>query len=340
MTDLATYQTPTAAVAPATGVELATVTTQATQNTVDLVAWANELGAAHHIATAISRTEFVPKEFRGDPDKTATAILYGKSIGLDPLAALSNVFVVHGKPAIYSRTMVALAQRAGVDFRRVEATEQQVTVQAKRKSDRDWQTFTWSMARATKAGYTSNQKYMTDPIGMLTAKAFTEAVRVVAPDVLMGIAVSEEIELGDYQDSPTTLAQAPAAVGAKKVQRKPAKKAVAQAPAAPPAPPVPPAPPAVEEPPAEEPQEPQQTLPETPAPAEPAPEVKYVSKVDQGRISAGLEELGVSERAAKLDVVRLWSGLADLKGVNGLTHDQAQHILARIEDEKQKAFAQ
>lgn len=231
MNEVSTYQqnAPAPLQAPqAAGVALSTVTTQATQNTVDLVAWANELGAAHQIATAISRTEFVPKEFRGDPDKTATAILYGKSLGLDPLAALSNIFVVHGRPAMYSRTMVALAQRAGVEFQRTSATEQQVTVHARRKGSQTWQEFTWSIARATKAGYTTNAKYKTDPIGMLTAKAFAEAVRVIAPDVLMGIAVSEEVELGDYDDQPAVApaVEDTAGVEKKKVQRKPrAKKA-------------------------------------------------------------------------------------------------------------------
>lgn len=231
MNEVSTYQqnTPAPLQAPqAAGVALSTVTTQATQNTVDLVAWANELGAAHQIATAISRTEFVPKEFRGDPDKAATAILYGKSLGLDPLAALANVFVVHGRPAVYSRTMVALAQRAGVEFQRTAATEQQVTVHARRKGSQTWQEFTWTIARATKAEYTSNPKYKTDPIGMLTAKAFAEAVRVIAPDVLMGIAVSEEVELGDYDDQPTAApaVEDTAGVEKKKVQRKPrAKKA-------------------------------------------------------------------------------------------------------------------
>lgn len=230
MNDITTYQNNTPAPAQgfgqqAAGVALQPVTTQATQNTVDLVAWANELGAAHQIASAICSTEFVPKEFRGNPDKTATAILYGKSVGLDPLAALANVFVVHGRPAMYSRTMVALAQKAGVEFQRTEATEQQVTVHARRKGAQNWQAFTWSVTRATKAGYTTNAKYKTDPIGMLTAKAYAEAVRVIAPDVLMGIAVSEEAELGDY-DAPSAAPEIEDSgeVPKKRVQRKPRPK--------------------------------------------------------------------------------------------------------------------
>lgn len=227
------------------GVTLAGASGQVTQTTVDLVAWANELGAAHHIAKLVCGTDFVPAELRNNPDKTATAILYGKSIGLDPLAALSNVFVVHGKPAIYARTMVALAQRAGVKFRRTEATEQQVTIHARRREDSDWQPFTWTMARAERAGYTRNQKYKTDPIGMLTAKAQAEAVRVVAPEVLMGLSVSEDLEDEELAGAVATAARpieqqtttSPAPVGeGKKVRRAPAKRKKAPAVTAPPAP--------------------------------------------------------------------------------------------------------
>lgn len=328
MTEVTTYQAPAAPVAQTAGVALETITTNATQNTVDLVAWANELGAAHQIASAISRTEFVPKEFRGDADKTATAILYGKSVGLDPLAALANVFVVHGRPAMYSRTMVALAQRAGVEFERTEATEQQVTVHARRKGAQRWQQFTWSIARATKAGYTSNAKYKTDPIGMLTAKAYAEAVRVIAPDVLMGLAVSEEVELGDYDEAQAAPVGAKAVTaGAKRVQRKTAPKA----PATPTAPPAPPAPPVVED----EPEEDGVDTETGELPAEaPAEEIKYISKADQGRISAGLDEIGITDRTEKLEQVRYWAGLENLRGVNGLTHEQGQHVLAEIERTK------
>ncbi|MFW0120310.1 hypothetical protein ACN08Y_10390 [Rothia sp. P5764] len=330
MTEITAYQQAPAMQAPqAAGVAFNTVTTTATQNTVDLVAWANELGAAHTIASAISQTEFVPKDFRGDAAKTATGILYGKSVGLDPLAALSNIFVVHGRPAMYSRTMVALAQRAGVEFERIEATEQQVTVKARRRGAPNWQSFTWSIARAERAGYTSNAKYKTDPIGMLTAKAFTEAVRVIAPDVLMGISVSEEVELGDYEDSPAPDAKAVTA-GAKKVQRKAPAKTKAE-PATPPAP--------VVTPPAES----EQADPETgELPAEARAEVKYASKADQGRIKAGFGELGVTDAKEILGIVRDWVNDPSLRGAASLTHDQAQAVLTRLarEIEIEKANAE
>lgn len=181
-----------------------------TATTVSLLEWAQELDAAHRLGTALCGTEFVPAAFRGKPEAAAAAILSGKSLGLDPMNALSNIFVVQGRPAMYARTMVALVMAAGHDVRRGAATADSVTVLARRKGQAEWQEFTWSIERAKLAGYLSNKKYTTDPIAMLTAKAQAEACRTIAPDVLTGVAATsvEEIELEDLGEAPAPTASA------------------------------------------------------------------------------------------------------------------------------------
>ena len=171
--------------------------------TVQLAQWAQELDAAHRLGTALCGTEFVPASFRNKPEAAAAAILAGKSLGLDPMNALSNIFVVQGKPALYARTMVALVIAQGHEVIRTEATPESVTVAARRKGSEQWQEFIWTIERARKAGYTGNKKYDTDPIAMLTAKAQAEACRTVAPDVLTGVAYTvEEVELEDMGERP------------------------------------------------------------------------------------------------------------------------------------------
>lgn len=222
-----------------------------TAGTIQLAEWAAELGAAHQLGTALCKTAFVPKDFMGKPEAAAAAILTGKSVGLDPMNALANIFVVHGRPAMYARTMVALVMAQGHQVERTEATNESVTISARRKGSERWQEFTWSIKRATIAGYTSNAKYKTDPIAMLTAKAQAEACRVIAPDVLAGMPYSaEEMELEDLGEQPK---DAPPPVKTTKITRKP--KADAPAPAVAPAPaPAAPAP-------AVEPQAPEETEP-------------------------------------------------------------------------------
>ncbi|WBL18479.1 hypothetical protein [Citricoccus sp. NR2] len=198
----------------------ATILSSPTAGTVQLAEWAQELDAAHRLGTALCQTDFVPKDFRGKPEAAAAAILAGKALGLDPMNSLSNIFVVHGRPALYARTMVAIVLSAGHQLVRAEATDKSVTVQARRRGDSEWQEFTWTIDRAKKAGYTSNAKYQTDPIAMLTAKAQAEACRTIAPDVLTGVAAYavEEVELEDMGERPSRPARTPRAVEAAPAQ--------------------------------------------------------------------------------------------------------------------------
>ena len=156
---------------------------------------AEAMGAAHKLATVLANTQMVPQIYRGKPDDAAAAILYGAEVGLKPQQALQQVFVVHGQPAIYARTMVALLKAKGYRFETVESTDEAVTVRATSPRG-EVEEATWTIERAKKAGYTSNKKYSTDPQAMLYSKAASEVSRKIAPDVLLGIRYSaEDLEL-------------------------------------------------------------------------------------------------------------------------------------------------
>lgn len=247
-----------------------------TAATVSLMEWAQELAAAHQLGTALCSTEFVPASFRGKPEAAAAAILAGKSLGLDPMNALANIFVVSGRPSMYARTMAALVMQAGHTIRRVEATEQRVAYEGRRKGETTFTRVEWTIARAQKAGYTSNKKYQTDPIGMLTAKCQAEICRVIAPDVLTGIAATsvEEVELDDLGERTT---ETPAA------EAKP-KRTIQRAKA-----PAPDLPAVVHEAPQDE--------PETAVPAEPLATPAQLTKIHVilGKLGANDRESGLAE---------------------------------------------
>ena len=220
MTEIALNPAANAALAPQTAF------------TVDLAMWASELSAAHTIGQALASTDFVPasmktqaggrpKELAQVAENVAACILAGKALGLDPMNSIQNIFVVHGRPAMYARTMAALVLAAGHELERVAATERSVVYRGRRAGKTEWQTFEWTIERATKAGYLTNKKYQTDPIAMLTAKCQAEAARVIAPDVLTGIAATsvEEVELEDLGESPTSGGAAAPALAAVRARR-------------------------------------------------------------------------------------------------------------------------
>ena len=199
-----------------------TTTPELSDSGIDaLMRQAEAMSAAHKLATVLCNTQMVPQTFRGKPDDGAAAILYGAELGLKPQQALQQVFVVHGQPAIYARTMVALLKGKGYKFETVESTDDSVTVRGVAPSG-EQETSTWTLDRAKKAGYTSNKKYQTDPQAMLYAKAASEVSRRLAPDVLLGIKyTAEDLELEPVKMNATrqdVAAQALAAPAPKKKQ--------------------------------------------------------------------------------------------------------------------------
>ena len=154
-------------------------------------------GTAYQLARSICSTSIVPVHFRGKPEECAAAMVYGASLGLDPIASLRGLYNVHGSVAMYAQLAVSIVLRDQHDVWVVESTDQAVTVAGRRNGWPEDRTFTatWTYYRARKAGYTGNKKYDTDPIAMLTAKAQMEVCRRIAPDSLAGIYSVEELEL-------------------------------------------------------------------------------------------------------------------------------------------------
>jgi len=150
---------------------------------------------AHKLATAIANTQMIPKHFAGKPDEIAAAMLYGATLDLDPMQSVRAIYVVHGAPGLYARSMVAVALKAGHQIWTVESTDEAVTVAGRRRGTEHVEQVTWTYERAHRAGYTSNAKYKSDPQAMLYAKAASEVARKIAPDALSGVYAVEELRM-------------------------------------------------------------------------------------------------------------------------------------------------
>lgn len=153
---------------------------------------ARAMDTAFKLADAMCNTQLVPTIYRNKPQDGTAAILYGAELGLTPIQSLQQIFVVHGSPGIYARTMAALLKRRGYKIWTESTSDEAVTVMGT-APDGTAEASTWTIERAEKAGYTSNKKYETDPQAMLYAKAVTEVCRKLAPEVLLGIATEDEV---------------------------------------------------------------------------------------------------------------------------------------------------
>ncbi|QXN74968.1 RecT-like ssDNA binding protein [Gordonia phage Posh] len=191
------------------------------QSVAQLMEHAKAMNTAYELAEAMCGTALVPATYRGKPQDGTAAILYGAELGLTPIQSLQQIFVVHGTPAIYARTMVALLKSRGFKIWTESSSDEAVTVMGQ-APDGTAEGSTWTIERAEKAGYVptiddatgkykvnskgnliGNEKYLTDPQAMLYAKAAAEVCRRLAPDVLLGIAYTrEDLESETPEDGP------------------------------------------------------------------------------------------------------------------------------------------
>lgn len=297
MSEVATLPQQPGAISPAVFNPTTTATTR------NLEAWASELTHAYAIAQTICGTSFVPQHFRGQPEECAAAILYGDTLGLAPMVAVRSIYVVHGAPALYAQAMHAIALSKGHEIERVYADEERVEFRARRRGQSVWQKVEWTIERAKRAKYTSNSKYQENPIGMLTEKCKAEAAKLVAPEALAGLNSVEEIELGDFDNTPLEqVAEAPA-----KPKRTISRKQQ----------PAPALPAAVKDAPAPD--------PEPEEPAEPAL-FDEITTAQLTKLNIILQEQGLTEREDKLTYLSNYLG-RPIGSSKELTKAEAHHLI-------------
>ena len=160
---------------------------------------------AAEYAEFITKTGACPDIFKKKPLDATAAIIRGTALGFDPDGALEAFFVIHGKTGMYARAMIAVAENVGCRVWEEEASDDAVTWCGTRPGDDKVERVTWTMARAQKAGYTSNAKYKSNPAEMLRAKCQTELARIIAPGALMGLV--SEVEKDEVQHTVRATAE-------------------------------------------------------------------------------------------------------------------------------------
>lgn len=263
--------------------------------------WVEAASNAQRLVAPLVGTPFVPAAYRpvierGDTieqiaEKRAVAVanataavLYGLSLGIDPLMSLQQIYVVHGRPGLYAKMMVALVQAHGHEVWTEDLTDTRAVVCGRRKGSGHTERITITMDMARRAKWTSNTKYTETPQDMLWARAAGRVCDRIASDVLKGIPTVEEI-----QDSIQVEAQAGANGGTRTVSRRRPEAAPATVVDA------------VEEPPLTD---EQQTAPQ---PAE-EPAAASITAAQQRKLHASLRDHDMADR----DVALVWiAGVID-----------------------------
>jgi hypothetical protein len=151
-------------------------------------------------AKALAESGMLPSQYRKQPANLLYALEYAESLGLHPMAAITGIHVIEGKPSASSALISALVRRAGHKLR-VRGNDQEAIAQIVRADDPDF-TFEvrWTMARAEQAGLARKQVWKNYPAAMLKARAITEVARDACEEALSGMHYTPE-ELGANVDA-------------------------------------------------------------------------------------------------------------------------------------------
>lgn len=156
------------------------------------------------LAKQLAGTPFVGS-FRGKPADVFGAILYGHELRLPPLQSLQALDTIDGKPTLKSEALRALFFREGHRLEVVHWDAKACTVRAERRDGLSSVEVTYSMADAQAAGLTNKKNWRTSPKQMLHARATAMAIRAVAPDIALGIDMTDDAEQRPSSSVPTVV---------------------------------------------------------------------------------------------------------------------------------------
>lgn len=157
----------------------------------------NSMKEAMDMADILSRSNLVPKNYKGQSGDILVAMMLGTELRLNPIQSLQNIAVINGKPALWGDSMMALVKNHP-KFDGILETFDEETMTAKcivkRKGDEPCvQLFSMEDAKkANLAGKTGVwQQY---PKRMLALRARGFALRNQFADALAGLISAEEAQ--------------------------------------------------------------------------------------------------------------------------------------------------
>lgn len=243
---------------------------------------------------ALAAASIIPKDYRNQPANILVAIGYAQALGEAPIAALTDVYVVNGRPSMSASMMHRRALEAGHRVR-VVANDQEATASIWRRDDPSYEhKVTWTIQQAQAAGLTKNPTWKSFPAAMLRSRAISEACRIACPEVL-GPAKYTPDELGGaFADAPSTgPAAAPQATTKVSRRKKDDVESVS-------------------------------TEPAQDAPAD--PESDAPTEAQRRKMFASLKDLGLTERA---DILEYVSGITgrEITTSNDLTRAEISAVI-------------
>lgn len=163
------------------------------------------LGEAWEVARWLAKSTIVPESYRGVPENVLAAIYMGNDLGISPMQAMREIYVVHGRPASSALLKVALVRQSPLCrfWRLVESNDRQATFETQRVGDPEPTRHTYTLEDAKTAGLypgKGDSNWGKRPKLMLRRRCESELADEVYPDVVKGLRTEDEVaEIGERE---------------------------------------------------------------------------------------------------------------------------------------------
>ena len=148
----------------------------------------------------LAQTPAVPERYMGRVKDLMAAVLMGREIGVGPMEAINELYLVDGKTSMSAKLMSSLIHRAG-HVLKLRLTNTAAIVTAFRRDPYTHELievgqFSFSEADAKRANLDRKQTYKQYPAMMRTHRAISFAGRTLFADCLSGIGhIPEELNI-------------------------------------------------------------------------------------------------------------------------------------------------
>ena len=150
----------------------------------------------------LAGTPVIPARYAGKVNEMLAAVLYGREIGIGPISAMNELYMVDGKVSMSGQLMSRLVHQRGHQLR-IRLTQKASVVEAWRRDPWTHELdlvgeFQFTEGDAARAGLNKKATYENYPQMMRTWRAITWCCRTVFADCLGGIGyIPEELDIED-----------------------------------------------------------------------------------------------------------------------------------------------
>jgi hypothetical protein len=155
--------------------------------------WIDVMDRSLELAEIIANTDFVPKALRGNTAAIMACVMAGHELGMAPMQSLMKIAVIDGRPTLSAEAQRALVLASGGELWFEESTATRCVCAGRRRGDKTTTRVVFTMDDAKRAGLAGKKNWQTYPRPMLQARASAELCRMVFPDVIGGLAATEEL---------------------------------------------------------------------------------------------------------------------------------------------------